>query len=314
MSLSIKMPIGLSGYFKIDVLSAGGKVKRSTGWMKNLVTDIGLARMKASNNTGWPFCRVGTGNTAPDPSDQALASQLASQALTSESIDNVNIPGGYAYARATYQFAEGAVVGNVAEVGTGWAATGNSLFSRALVLDSMGNPTTITVQSDEILRVVWEHRRYWPTETFSGTIENIGNHGGTYSWTAKAAAVGSWGAGRANGCGFPFATIGTNSALNTLLYFGSSDLGDITGNPTGTPGGSGSISAHTVSSGNTARARLSFTLAQSNGSLRSIRLFSREGGANPYNGSHWQFRFDPAIPKTSSDLLAIDLDFSWERR
>lgn len=318
MTLKIKVPVEVSGRFKLDVLGADGEVRHGLDWFDNLVLDTGLARMVAGG-PGFNICRVGTGNSTPLPTDQALNNQIANMAFTSQSAQNSDVGGGFAWTRVVYEFPLGAVVGNVAEVGTGWHASNTgTLFSRALIKDAFGNPTTIPILDDEILRVTWEHRRYWPTEDFSGVIVNTGNRGGSYNWVARAADVGRWGAGSTGQCGFPWGVVGTNLDTNTLLYFGDSDLGGLNGRPSGTPVNSGSVARIIPTGGEIlARARLSFTLAQGNaaGGLRCVRLMSYQSdGSGSFRFAAWQFRFDPAIPKTSEDMLDFDLEFTWVRR
>src|SRR5690606_8691254 len=63
------------------------------------------------------------------------------------------------------QGSEGAVVGNVAEIAlcrgtTGTPNNSTPIFNRARVVDEMGNPTTITVLSDEFLEVIYEITLY----------------------------------------------------------------------------------------------------------------------------------------------------------
>jgi hypothetical protein len=80
------------------------------------------------------------------------------------------------YCRRTYTFRgnQGAIVGNVSEVGVAMSNTPNAatpLFSRALVVDSNGNPTTVTVQADEYLDIVWEFTVYMTVN--SGTFDQV---------------------------------------------------------------------------------------------------------------------------------------------
>src|SRR5690606_12130435 len=190
-----KVKIGCSGHFKdLEVLDRDGNVKRTIRGPKNLITDIGLNRLNANNDGDvYSFCRVGTGNSTPLPTDTNLDNQVASagQALASYS-QGVNIDEGYMWCRIVWTFDLGAVVANVSELATGWSASGNSIFSRALVLDPEGNPTSITVLEDEQLRVTWEHRRYWQASPSTGTIVNEGNKGGSYNWEIRPARVPQW--------------------------------------------------------------------------------------------------------------------------
>ena len=80
----------------------------------------------------------------------------------------------YRWAKVTWRFGQGVAAGNISEVGLGW---GNSnLWNRALIKDANGNPTTITVLSDEYLDVVSEIRDY-PTLSSSGSFNLLDKTG-----------------------------------------------------------------------------------------------------------------------------------------
>jgi hypothetical protein len=70
---------------------------------------------------------------------------------------------------SSWQYGTGVASGNLTEVGVYPGNPGGGavapyyaghLFSRALILDTNGNPTAITVLSDEILTVTWQLRFY----------------------------------------------------------------------------------------------------------------------------------------------------------
>src|SRR5690606_22222525 len=117
----------------------------------NLITDSGLDLLAAGSlNSVVGKCWVGSGNSAPSVTDTALESEIASttNATSSSFANNSGPPDYYSYAVKVFRFSTGVAAGNISEVGVG--ATNNTLFSRALVLDSEGNPTSITVLADEV--------------------------------------------------------------------------------------------------------------------------------------------------------------------
>ncbi|WP_251258216.1 hypothetical protein, partial [Enterobacter hormaechei] len=128
----------------------------------------------------YTFCRVGSGNTAPAVTDTVLVSQVASSS-TQQAINNgVDRSGAfYAWVRRTTRFTTGTAAGTLAEVGVS-PTTSGPLFSRALILDSGGNPTTITVLPDETLDVTYELRLYPTLTDATGTVDIAGV---TYNWT-----------------------------------------------------------------------------------------------------------------------------------
>lgn len=122
-------------------------------------------------------CCVGTGNSTPLASQVALDSFVASTTATS-AIDvagvQVSTEPFYLWARRTWRFSEGAATGNLSEVGLGW--TNTNLWNRALMRDVNGNPTTITVLSDEYLDIVSEIRVY-PQRSVSSSFNLLDKNG-----------------------------------------------------------------------------------------------------------------------------------------
>lgn len=151
-------------------------------WFDNLITDSGLDQLGGAGGNPTPgtdnlaYCRIGTGNTTPANTDTGLQTQVGStNAAGTGSAVGVSVGGDYVYRRVAKRFNAGTVSGlNLAEIGMGYASTGN-LFSRALILDGLGAPTTITLLPDEILDVIYELRAYLPAQdqTFTPTIDGV---------------------------------------------------------------------------------------------------------------------------------------------
>lgn len=176
--MQVNMHSQIGARFKLIAHKGDGVATKETEWFNNIVLDSGLARMSAGV---WiDRCCVGTGNTTPAVSQTALTSFLASTTVrqsTSTLLQTTTSPY-YRSATITWRFSEGVAAGNISEVGLGW---GNStLWNRALVLDANGNPTTITVLSDEFLDVLAEIREY-PTLSTSGTFLLLDKTGATKS-------------------------------------------------------------------------------------------------------------------------------------
>ena len=146
----------IGGLYKIEAVNAKtGKKRLLADWFPNLITNIGLDRI-ATNADFMSYCHVGTNSTTPTINDTALRTFVGSTNTITTSTYTVNSTSPY-YASfiRVYRFNAGIAIGNLSEVGIGWSATGTGsvLFSRALILDSYGNPTTITFLSDEYLDV-----------------------------------------------------------------------------------------------------------------------------------------------------------------
>lgn len=319
----IRVPIGVAGIVKnVEVLRADGSVKFETGEFKNMILDTGLNRIVTQTNPVYVsidcagYCRVGTGNAPPAPADLNLSNQVASAGYTNPppaGTWGVDLEGGFCWSQHIYTFALGAINNqNIAELGIGWATSGNgTLFSRALILDANGTPTTITILSDEQLRVTWEFRKYWPTEDVTGELANSGNRGGVYGYTIRASLIQNWGAGTYGQLGISNKNDPTGGAIGAGFYYAPSVLGGLDDPPSGSKQSSG-FSVGNFTREGSANFRYSWGLTAGNGSSEGISCLYWGGTANNSAGgqaSHtsFQIEFDPPIPKTAEDLLELDL-------
>jgi hypothetical protein len=174
----------LGGMYKLEAVNAeNGQRRVLADWFPNLITTAGLEYIcnsgRQSYNLDW--CQVGTGSTTPQYTDTQLAQRLAGTDLQQTRSGWFSPTEYYAYAQVTYRFTPGQATGNISEVGVGWSSSGN-LFSRALVLDEFGAPTTVTVLSNEYLEVTYQVRHY------AGTVDQTGQcelDGVTYDWTVR---------------------------------------------------------------------------------------------------------------------------------
>ena len=286
-----------AGWFKIEATRPDGTRRVLADWFPNLILNGGLDRMGA-NADYLNWCQVGSGSTAPVATQTALVNQVAGTNTRQNNVNGAQASAPYyGWYRRTYRFAQGVAAGNLSEVGVGWATTG-SLFSRALILDGGGNPTTITVLSDEVLDVTYELRRYPGTVDLTGTVVLDGV---THNWVSRAADVtdqGSW----AGASAMP---------LDSALAY-NGDIGAVT---TSKPSGTFdtlSVTPLAYSSGSYARAStVSAGLNQANfsGGIRSIVNFGYYGGVGRY-----QIQFNPAIPKDNTKVLSLTIQHTWARR
>lgn len=293
--IKMQHEIQCAGWFKIEAVRPDGTRRVLADWFPNLILNGGLDRMGA-NSDYLLWCQVGSGSTAPVAAQTALVNRIAGTNTVKASTTGAQASEPYyVWRRQTYRFAQGVAAGNLSEVGVGWATTG-SLFSRALILDGGGSPTTITVLSDEVLDVTYELRRYPGTVDLTGTVVLDGV---THNWVSRAAAVtDSW-----------YWAATDTMALDRAASF-NGDIGAVTAeDPSGT---SGSLSATPLaySSGSYTRATtVSAGLNDSNlsGGIRSIRV---SGGLT----GRYQIQFDPAIPKNNTKVLSLTIQHSWSRR
>lgn len=150
----------LGGKYQLTVRRAG-EIVQQTDWFDNLILDQGLNYLGLYSNgtlssaSPFEYAHVGTGTSAASASQTQLDSYVAGVAYLSSSTSSSN-SGAPLYARTVvqnYAFAQGAVVGNISEVGIGRTLVTGNLSSRARVVDGGGNPTTISITAIDQLTV-----------------------------------------------------------------------------------------------------------------------------------------------------------------
>lgn len=164
----LKLDGGLRGRYFFEIVRPDGTVKRPFGehWVENVVLNSGLEMMfngaSPSNNISdlWftgvmAYARVGTGNTPADQTQVALVNQVGATGnydttgnSTSGNVSDASIDG---VLRRVFIFDPPSVNVNLNEVGVSNSPIlTENLFSRTVL------PFTITIQTDEFLRLTYE--------------------------------------------------------------------------------------------------------------------------------------------------------------
>lgn len=303
----IHFGVGLSGMITLQ------RVKADTGLIvqemtfPNLIVDDGLDGLGTATPIDLSdYCAVGTSNTAPATTQTALGSEIArTSTITTTTYDNSgSSPWNHTVTR-TYTFAVGAATGTLAEIGFFNGPAPGTMFSRALVTDGGGTPTTITILSDESLYVTYTLYKWPSTESLQEGTVVINSV--TYDWDILPSNLGStstqsyW---------------RLSEALWTHLghAFETNTLGAITGTPAGTSSqcstGDSSMAAYTP--GTYYRdGTIIWTPTVGNfaSGIGAVTLGTDAGFVNPF----WQIGFTPKIPKTSDDQFELTIRYSWAR-
>lgn len=313
MTNAIHQNIGsVAGYFQMKVHDANGNLVRETPITKNLVTNFGLDSIMGSSQNWAANCQylaVGTSGTTPSVTDVALGAQLGSRSnsiVVNDSGSNSGSPLYYSKVIKTWSFAQGAVVGNVAEVGTFASPTGNNAWTRALVRDGLGNPTTLTVLAGETLSVTYEVRYYPNLTDSSGTITISGT---TYNWTKRASTVSG-----VVGAGISANVIGHNTQTSGGDAFAADTLPTIPADQAGTPFSNATYTHGTYANGSFTRTEQVVwgpTNGNVPGGIGSIR-FGKYTGASSYNAGY-VMTFSPKIPKTNLQSLTLNFTYTISR-
>jgi hypothetical protein len=318
-NVSIDVNGKIRGRFRLCVLDGlTGDLKEDTGWFDNLITNQGMdwkGMAPPNNNVSYgqliigTHCGVGTGTTTPAVTDTQLTSFLAMHPpSTSQNVEGFSSssyvagPPAYWSGIRTYNFAIGAVVGNIAEVGIGNTASTDTqpqLATHALIIVS-GSPGTISVTSSDALVVYHEERLYLDLTDHSYSFNISGT---PYSGIYRRASVTtvpqysyvSW-----------YTLAGTYPAF--IGYNGS--IGAVTTKPSGSSSnpndvpcthGTYTAGTYTISM----QAVVGLTKVNFAGGITAFTLSSNHGS--------FQFSVSPAIPKTSLYTLTMNWNISWAR-
>lgn len=297
----IELKVGLRGRFKIEAVRPDGTRRLLAPWQDNLITDSGMDSV-GSGRLNIQKCHVGSGSTPPTFADTALQTEVA---VTTTGISTTTSASSsspyYTATTLTFRFATGVAAGNLSELGMG--DTSGPLFSRALIKDSFGSPTTITVLSDEQLDVSYEFRRYQTDTDWTGTVVISAV---SYAVIVRAAYITAVSAFVVNS----FFEAWTFTPSNLDMFSAATDIGSITTGP--------------ASSGFSGQVRFNHSIAYTPGTYyRDTVYFADLGDGNmPYGANfmlasqgvaQWQVKFTPDIPKDGTKTLTLTFRLAWAR-
>lgn len=320
--------MSVSGRYKlIRRKAADESVVQETAWCKNILTLYYFNQAMTTTGIQPLGCVVGTGNTTPAESDTSLDTFLAgtdTKQTQGAWTKNTTVSPRSTTLSITYRFGEGVAAGNVAEVGMTIATSPNSgtpIISRALVVDSGGSPTTITVLSDEYLDVVWDVTFYVPEDDTGSFNMDIDGASTSFDYTVRAIDMNSirWGANVSNrnyiGAYFPSVngnfgshSVGRDcaaSAVDTLVAYDSA----MTGN--GSTNRATSVAADSYTADSKQRAyTVGWGLNVANISINSIYI-SLAGSSDVGLGlGAFQVLLDPPVTKVSTKVFSFDFVLS----
>ena len=187
--------IGMTGEFRCVVKKSDGSIKTDTGYQKNLILNQGLDFFGGVKGTDMmAYCVIGSGNSQP------IYTQNKLDAITTYAI-GVDFSDKYDYDASRdgnlyktnkvrqYTF-KGLNDVNISEVGLASefsSTTDYYLCTRALIKDSQGVPTTITVLSGEVLEIYYKLWQVFDTTDKVGTINLLDGVGGSvaYNYSSK---------------------------------------------------------------------------------------------------------------------------------
>lgn len=267
----------------------------------NIFLDQGLNALGTKSMPGYIW--LGSGSAEPHPSNTQLVNFVARSNESSLRIPTTHGVNGsapyYTWSRIGVRFDPLGVNVNLSELGLG---TETELYTRALIKDANGIPTTLTILSDEILDIAYMVRIYAPTTDATGQITLGGNIGGTYNWIARASYVTTNGAYHSR-----FWAVQRSASYTGYATVYDGPLGDITQEPSGDGCNATHECVPYVQNSFTSKSVVSVDTTQGNfvGGIRSITLCLGWGD--------YQMQFDPAIPKTDLDTLSLTFAVTYAR-
>lgn len=305
--------IGFKGEYSATVLKADGTVKeflneektlRSGDTIKNLLLDNFFTRLVSlAEPIGNAITiRCGTGSQPVVESQTGLQSPMTLQSGSWPSSFNAQadlpavIESGLIKIGRTFTFTFnlGRIVGNISELGVDLAnGTSNNLHSRALVVDNQGNPSTISVTSQEQLILTYTLRaEYSVNDVVTNTTFLLNGVVTPVEVTARWNGVNTHNLRQMLFLGF-------HGNLQAPRVF-NGDLNGINEDPSGNFETINSTysAAYNVSGGK----QFTHTLGISTGNLvGGISVIAGAVG----NGGKMKFGFNPPIPKNADRTLSI---------
>ncbi len=284
-------------------------------WFDNLITNAGLDFLGSSTSDNLLFCQIGTGNTDPALTDTALATRVSG---TSDAglggASGVSGDNTYLYRRVSRRFPAGTIHGvNLAEVGMAQTTSG-TLFSRSLLKDALGATTTITLESDEVLDVVYELRCYLTvgdttvTQDVDGvsTTVTIRLHGvitGT-QWTnfASVLGVGFWATFAASNRNTAYLLENQPSQATVPGYVANGSTNIVSPSRSYTNGTHSLV--ETINAG--------LTVANFGTGVGALVFSTADIGSASLNGA-WSWGFSPKLNKTSIRTAQVIVGLTWGR-
>lgn len=317
--MNIKLPsVKLGGQFRL-VVSKDAECKqvvKDTGFFNNLITNTGMNRIgevttEASDsivsfrNLCGRFV-VGSGSAEPQFTDTALQNPVAfAPGVPSLVNESSNYERGWYEITVQYQFGQGQAAGNLSEIGIQYANASGPLWSRALILDAQGNPTTITVLPDDFLTCYYTLRIMIPKEDAVFNINVDYGEDGVVPTVVTGRPLCANSSSPQSGWGLQTAYTGFNAYL---LFFDGGLADPTASDPLGL------IVGHTAGFSTVSYVTNSFQ-----------RYVTSTLGLNEYNSQQlrtarinalmgcWQIEFNPPLQKDNTQTMQLTFGYSWAR-
>jgi len=174
MKINLKQTV--SGRINLKIIKANGDIRFESSF-NNLILNEGFNYVMGSATTPTTlagYCYVGTNGTAPLETDtfstmESVGTRIGASTSEHEP-DSIN---GYYWYKREHRFTPSQNIDGYA-LSEIMFSNYDVAWSRTLIKNNDGQPTTITLNSDEYLYIIYELRLYWPTGDNTGTITIAG--------------------------------------------------------------------------------------------------------------------------------------------
>lgn len=314
--------MGMAGEFRVVVKRANGSTKIDTGYQKNLILNQGLDFFGGGKGTDMmAYCVIGSGNSQPvytqNKLDTAITGVVGSVASYKYDYDAARDGNLYKTNKVCKYSFTGLNNVNVSELGlasTYSNATTYFLCTRALIKDSQGNPTTITVLSGEVLEIYYKLWAVYDVTDKTGQINLLDGLGASiaFNYVLRLAYVG------VKNCyisdDYPPFGLGVYYRdpinIQALILF-NGDIGTIQNKPSGSDIGRGGFTKSVYDIGSyKLRITVPLDVGTGNGNIRSILLGTSQGF---YQMRLGKLDDDSPLTKTATQTLTIPFEASWGR-
>jgi len=179
--------------FKVQIFKKSGLIRYEGPWFSNTILDSGLDFLMTSTNSRifGPLngilrtCNIGSGNSLPSTEDTGLESYFT-YSQNQDRSGSADHEAGFREWIGVFEFGVGTFSDTeIREVGL--SLSGNSTyFNRQLFRDENGDPVTLTLQSDEGLRVTAAVTKYAPVPIGDMIPGSIDFNGTTHTTQTEA--------------------------------------------------------------------------------------------------------------------------------
>lgn len=301
--------VGIAGEVRCVVTKADGTIKTDTGYQKNLILNQGLDFFGGSKGVSInESCVIGSGNSTPAVTQTKLDALIAIATDTDTTSDYSYIDKGDGLYRMweqkKYRFTGLGDI-NINEVGL--VSTGSAadyyLTTRALIKDSLGAPTSISIKTGETLDIFYKIHKVIDTTDKAFVINVLDGSGGSvpYNVVVRPALVGT-------------TTNKVSLGLDLVedIAVNISELSSFLGTPSGVYiNRTTSLGVYTPSS---FKRILTIYLGLGQGNMAIRNTNSRTSAFFlPFQMRLGRVSDDAPLTKTANDTLSIPLEFSWGR-